>query len=139
MILRRLVKSEHGSAAVEFAMVLPVVLLLLFGVIELGSAWYARQMLAHASREGARLGSLHAEEGITPEEIDAQVKAFLNDSGFPGSGVQVQMSGAGASFTTGTEVTVQVTADWSLPVLSRLLPAGMDTITLGATTIMRHE
>lgn len=138
-IFNRLVRDERGTAAVEFTMVLPIMLVLVFGIVELGSAWQARQTLTNASREGARLGSVHASEGVTADEIVQTVETFLTASGFTGTGINVALTGAGSGFTTGDQVTVEVTADWSLPVLSSLLPNTLGTVTLGARTVMRHE
>jgi Flp pilus assembly protein TadG len=49
---------DRGSAAVEFALLLPVLLLLLFGVIDFGRAINAQITLTQAAREGARLASV---------------------------------------------------------------------------------
>jgi Flp pilus assembly protein TadG len=48
--------SECGAALVELAIVLPFLLLLLVGLIELGLLFYNQQVLTNASREGARAG-----------------------------------------------------------------------------------
>ena len=47
---------ERGAAVVEFAIVLPFLMLLLIGIIELGLLFYNQQVLTNASREGARSG-----------------------------------------------------------------------------------
>jgi Flp pilus assembly protein TadG len=49
---------DRGSVAVEFALLLPVLLLLIFGVIDFGRAINAQITLTQAAREGARLASL---------------------------------------------------------------------------------
>jgi Flp pilus assembly protein TadG len=49
---------DRGSAAVEFALLLPVLLLLLFGIIDFGRALNAQITLTQAAREGARLAAL---------------------------------------------------------------------------------
>jgi hypothetical protein len=48
--------TESGAALVEFAIVLPFLLLLLFGIVEFGLLFYNKQVLTNASREGARAG-----------------------------------------------------------------------------------
>lgn len=47
-------RSERGAAAVEFALILPLLTVLLFGIIEFGRAYNAQVTLTHAVREGAR-------------------------------------------------------------------------------------
>ena len=46
---------ESGAALVEFAFVLPVLLLLILGIIDFGRAYGAKQELIHATREGVRV------------------------------------------------------------------------------------
>lgn len=60
--MRRL-RSESGAAAVEFALILPVFLVLLLGIIEFGSAYNAQILLTNAAREAARTYSLTGDEG----------------------------------------------------------------------------
>jgi Flp pilus assembly pilin Flp len=47
-------RDEHGAAAVEFALLLPLLVLLLFGLIQLGVAFNARIQATNAAREAAR-------------------------------------------------------------------------------------
>ena len=51
--------SERGSAAVEFALLVPVLLLIVFGIIDFGRALNAQETLTQAAREGARLAALN--------------------------------------------------------------------------------
>ena len=51
---RRGVCGEGGAALVEFAVILPVLILLVFGTIEFGRAYNAKVTLTHAAREGVR-------------------------------------------------------------------------------------
>ena len=48
-------RRDRGAALVEFAFVLPILLLLIFGIIDLSRAFNAKQELTHATREGARV------------------------------------------------------------------------------------
>jgi Flp pilus assembly protein TadG len=50
---------DRGAAAVEFALLLPVLLLLVFGIIDFGRALNAQVTLTQAAREGARLAALN--------------------------------------------------------------------------------
>lgn len=50
-------RSERGASMVEFAIVAPLLLLLVMGMVEYGLAFKARLTIASASREGARVGS----------------------------------------------------------------------------------
>jgi Flp pilus assembly protein TadG len=51
--------KDRGAAAVEFALLLPLLLLLLFGIIDFGRALNAQITITQAAREGARLDALN--------------------------------------------------------------------------------
>lgn len=61
MIMRiaRLSKSERGAAAVEFAILLPVLILLIIGLIEFGLLYHDYLAVTHAAREGARMAAVN--------------------------------------------------------------------------------
>ncbi len=56
---------ERGAAAVEFALVLPPLLLLVLGTIDWGYYFYVREVVTNAAREGARAGSINHSDGHT--------------------------------------------------------------------------
>jgi Flp pilus assembly protein TadG len=56
--LRKLTKSERGAAAVEFALLLPVIATLTFGMIDFGRMLWFQEVLVNATRTGARQGTL---------------------------------------------------------------------------------
>lgn len=51
-------RGERGTAAVEFALVIPVLLILVMGIIEFGRAYYVQTVLSGAAREGVRAMAL---------------------------------------------------------------------------------
>lgn len=55
---RRTIGDDDGANAVEFALVLPVLVLLLIGIMQFGQAFSAYLAVTHAAREGARLASV---------------------------------------------------------------------------------
>jgi hypothetical protein len=71
MTLRRqLISNQYGQALVELALVLPVLLLLIFGVVEFGRIYASNIVINNAAREGARAASL----GVPDEDIIIIVK-----------------------------------------------------------------
>lgn len=54
---QKLIKTERGAELVEFALVLPLLLLLCLGVIEFGRAYYTYNLLTKAVRDGARFAA----------------------------------------------------------------------------------
>ena len=55
---RRRVRSERGAAAVEFAIVVPLLFLLIFGIIDFGFGFHAWDAAENAAREGARVAAV---------------------------------------------------------------------------------
>jgi Flp pilus assembly protein TadG len=62
---------DRGAAAVEFALVLPLLLLIVFGIIDFGRALNAQITLTEAAREGVRLAAL----GDSSAEVSARAQA----------------------------------------------------------------
>lgn len=73
-------KRQQGAAAVEFALLLPILLSLLLGVVDLGLAVYTQSVLTNASREGARAGVVLALNRPTTQAIQTVVQTYLSDS-----------------------------------------------------------
>jgi Flp pilus assembly protein TadG len=65
--------ANRGQALVEFTLVLPVFLLILFGMLEFGSAIDHRTAMAYAVREGARVGATLGAGGSTPNAVDPTI------------------------------------------------------------------
>lgn len=64
---------QKGAAAVEFALILPILLLVFFGIVELSLALYDKAILTNASREGARAGIVLS----SPKMTDAQIRTVV--------------------------------------------------------------
>jgi len=135
MKLRKGLRSESGASAVEFALLLPVLMMILFGIIEFGFALYQQAILTNASREGARLGIVQSIPAITTAQINAAIDTYLNPTGINPANVSRTIVAGGP---TGTPVRVTLTLPYTfvvLPGLTSLAP----TINLNAWTEMRHE
>ena len=79
--------SERGVAAVEFAIVFPLMLLLMFGIIEFGTMMYDQIMVTNAAREGARWGSVQSASLAHPVSCnDPGISAIQGSSPCSGSG-----------------------------------------------------
>jgi Flp pilus assembly protein TadG len=59
-VIRHRMSRDEGVAAVEFALILPVLALMLFGVLEFGRVWSQYQVFQGAAREGARCAAVQA-------------------------------------------------------------------------------
>ena len=100
-ITRRTGKKEGGQSLVEFALVLPIFLLVLFAIVDFGMAFHAWITVTNSAREGARLGAVRAsEDDIRLRVLDTtgmldQTKLLVsvtNAEGNPGESVVVDVS-----------------------------------------------
>lgn len=127
--------AESGASAVEFALLLPVLMMILFGIIEFGLALYQQAILTNASREGARLGIVQSVPAITTAAINAAIDRYLTPAGVNPANVTRTIVAGGV---TGAPVRVTLTLPYSfvvLPALTSVAPR----INLTAWTEMRHE
>ena len=72
-------RCRKGQAIVEMALVLPILLMLLFGIVEFGRIFNTYLIVSNASREGARLAALRAVDDSTV--IENEVKDFIVSTG----------------------------------------------------------
>lgn len=78
-MLRRKLRDERGVSMVEAALILPVLVLLLFGIVEFGRAFNAQVTLTHAAREGVRDYAL--DQDVAAATAKAQFAASGLDPG----------------------------------------------------------
>lgn len=76
-------KRAEGQSLVELAIILPVLMVILLGIIDFGRVFYAYVTITNASREGARYGSLHVFEDAAIEQrvIDEAATTVTIDPG----------------------------------------------------------
>jgi Flp pilus assembly protein TadG len=129
-------KREEGAAAVEFALVLPLLMLILFGIIEFGFAFYNKEVITNASREGARAGIVQAPK-LTETAIKDVAKNYLQAAGWDKTKANISVTGAAGSFPS--SLTVTVNYPYSFSVLPNFIVGFSKDITLSATTVMNHE
>ena len=124
-------QDSRGNAVVEFALVLPLLLLVLFGITEFGRMIMTTNMLNTASREGARLAAVSSMSDSL--SVQARVTEVLAASKITPASIRVIYDIPARS------VRVQVTSDFD--ILSRsVLPAAMrGTIQLTGVSVFRFE
>lgn len=70
-------RRERGAAAIEFAIVVPLLLLLIFGIIEYGFLFEFRQSISQAASEGARAAAIQLGPGTAQGKGEAAVTEAL--------------------------------------------------------------
>lgn len=83
MWLRRLRRDQHGAVLVEFAIVIPILLLVVWAIIDFARAYYTINSLATAVREGARYAAVQEDPTASEAAIRARVKDAFNAFGGP--------------------------------------------------------
>jgi Flp pilus assembly protein TadG len=110
--------GERGSAALEMALSMPILLGVSAGVIEFGKALDLRQTLVSIASEAARAGTQLTCPRPTNGEVLAAVAATLDDAGLDPSIARIALTNTGGE--PGTDMTVRVAYDAYLPILSKL-------------------
>ncbi|MHB8511927.1 MAG: TadE family protein [Actinomycetota bacterium] len=137
---RSSIESERGAAAVEFAIVMSVLFMLVFGIVEFGIAYNRSQGLEAAAREGARAASV----GASYDEITARVQAaqslftptdIIVTTVPPSSGSvrPCQIAGIGNTVTVSAVVAPNPAYAIAIPLW------GNETITYNAAGVFRCE
>ncbi len=127
---KRTDRLPGGAAVVELAVVLPLLLTLVFGIIEFGWVFMVRETLTNASREGCRVAVL---QGSTEQNIRDQVAACMAPAGLDTHTVQISRSSPGSP-----NETVKVLIPYAdISLLGGYF--GPTDFNLAATTVMRKE
>jgi Flp pilus assembly protein TadG len=145
MKIKKQTLNQSGASALEFALLLPVLLLILFGIIEFSVLFYNKAMITNASREGARFGISYVfdnngENGEHPSvaQIETVVSNYIGNMliTFGTENIDTDVS----DNATGAGDTLRVTVSYDYDFL--ILPNFADKIanlTLKAHTKMRLE
>ena len=114
---------------VELAIILPLLLLIVFGIFEFGRAMYITNTLTNAAREGARRAA------VSPAPID--IDAFVTSSiPFDQTGLVITTSTTTPVSGTGVPVTVTITLPFN--TVTEMIPL-LDGIILRGEATMRYE
>jgi Flp pilus assembly protein TadG len=145
---RRRLQDERGAELIEFALVFPLLLAVLGGIVDFGRMFQRMEVTTNAAREGARLASL---PGYNLADIESRVRAYMNEGIRAGAGAQTTVArnlvtltpaGGGASFQAAQVVVNYTDSYLILGPLAALLggnAADFAAITLTATSTMRLE
>jgi Flp pilus assembly protein TadG len=138
--------NERGSALLEVALTLPLLLLICVGIFEFGRAYQTQQVLTNAAREGARVAIL---SGQPAGAVQARVTAYAtagqisNPLSAVASVTATQVSIGGGNTSPGSRVTVEYPyAFMVLQPVARLIVRSTtvgSSFTMRATAEMRNE
>ena len=137
---------ERGQAMVEMAISIPLLLMLMVGIFEVGRAYETWQVLTNAAREGARMA---VTPSGTPSNTTALIRQYMADGQLTKSATAPVIVNKGASINVnGTAVSASaVTVDYPFefimlqPIVRLVAPSATvgGPLTMHATAIMRNE
>ena len=139
--------NQRGASAVEFAIILPMLVVLILGIIEFGLLFYDKAVITNASREAARAGIIYQPDPrVDSTEIESVVLNYCNNKlvTFGSSTGPTVTVPNGPCTTSGDELAVSVTYQYEFLVLpdfltnffSGTVPGSID---VSAITRMRCE
>jgi Flp pilus assembly protein TadG len=137
-------RDARGAELLEFAMCLPLLLLVVAGIIDFGLMFQAFEVVTNSAREGARLRVL---PGYNNADAQNRVNTYLNASGLTGVRVTtvtpagIPAGGGGAPAAPGFQVRVEYTHTFLIlgPILQLFGGTLANTIQLSSVSIMRAE
>jgi Flp pilus assembly protein TadG len=108
--------NRRGTACVEFAVLVPILLLLFLGIVDVGQYVNVYQTVSNASREGARVAARQSTANVS--DVTTAVSDYLTgtNANLPSSAVSVSVTNAGSAVTgtnlaaiaAGSPISVQV-------------------------------
>jgi Flp pilus assembly protein TadG len=76
---------DRGAAAVEMALVMPILVAMIIGIIDFSRIFNGEIQLSQAAREGARIAALGTPGGFGPSDVNTRTNAALNNPAFQGN------------------------------------------------------
>ncbi len=142
-IIKRL-RCQKGVAAVEFAIILPVLMIIVFGIIEFGLLLYDKQVITNASREGARAGVVVGVSRVDDAGILEVMDRYIADNlvtfgSTPSLNITIEPVEPRTDMDFGDDLTVTVTYDYDFLVLPNFVASLTGVQTLVATAVMKIE
>jgi Flp pilus assembly protein TadG len=141
-------RRRRGAVALEAALVLPFLVLIIFGIIESGQVMTSEEVIASAAREGARLASLggstigsSSSNGST--EVNYRVRSYLDNAAVPSANATITVTDLDQSITDlpqasiGDRIKVSVSVPFTKIAWSP--PMFFGSATLSNSSIMRKE
>ena len=138
---RRLYRTDDGAEVIEMAVVLPLLLLLIMGIIDFGFLFQRYVVLTNAAVEGARVATL---PGYSDADAIARVQSYAESGGIAdpvnAAVVAVALPGAGGGVWPGRQViaTHVYTLQYVGPI-AELFGDGPPSVTLTASSTMRSQ
>jgi Flp pilus assembly protein TadG len=129
---------ERGQALAEFALVLPLVVLFIAGIVEMGRAWNIKQVVTDAAREGARY-TVVQDLAVDADAVEAKIMERLALAHIETA--EISIDPIANWRVSGMPMTITVTTQFRMALIKGLLGwAGVpSTVPISTQAIMRNE
>jgi Flp pilus assembly protein TadG len=133
--MRRRLRDERGASAVEFAFIVPLLILLVLGIAEFGHAFQVQGTLSAAAREGVRAMALQNDPVKAKDAVRQAASSLDPDITNDQIKIKIENSTAQTCPTTGAgNTSVRLTITYPMPFLTDFFGGG---VTLTGTGVMR--
>ena len=131
-------RRNSGQALVEFAIVAPILILLILGLVDFARAWNTYQVITDAAREGARTAVVD-NPTITEADVLVTMSSALSRAGLSTTAATMTITGFRSG--RGNPTTVQIDYEYELGWVGFLLAlaSGDEVLTLSTQFVMRNE
>ena len=129
--IRRSLKKNKGQAIVEFALILPIFILILFGIMEFGLLFNQYLVVTSASREGARIAALGGTDAETVAIVNSSAASINTGNLTTVVSPQVRVRGQSVTVRVTNPVTIRT------PLIAQVFP--QNPLPVSGTTVMRVE
>jgi len=135
-------RDQEGAAFIEFTFIFPLLMVLIFGIVEFGLILYNQQVITNASREGARAGIVARDPRLDSAGIKTVVGNYTQNRlvSFSSSLTEPKTTidnAGGTSF--GNDLAVTVSFDYHFLVLPKFVESLTGDIKLSAQAVMKYE
>ncbi len=147
---RRLRRGDQGQSLVEFVLALPILLVIVFGIVEFAAAWRTYQVVTNVAREGARLAVIPST--VSDITVSDRIDSLLTQSGLSLANRTTTLTCNGnpglcsGPASTGQPDEVQIDYLHTFVVLGPVLDlmcagcgTSYGTVTLTSRSVMRNE
>jgi Flp pilus assembly protein TadG len=141
--LRNRTSDDTGAELIELAMIFPILLLLVAGIVDFGFLFQRYEVVTNAAREGARVGVLPS---YTVADVQQRVTDYLGSGGLNAAITPPAVTYCTESLPSGAtvpvvQVVVQYPSEFAFigPIAAMVGGSGWGSVTLTAASVMRVE
>ena len=128
--------NQKGSAVLEMALILPLLLTFLFGIVEFSRILSAKQVITNAAREGARAGAVDLNDAGALTKAQTVSQSYLTSTGMELKKATIKPSFVQAGGSAALQVVIDYRYD---SLLTTWIPGFPASFTLESAAIMRRE